>query len=255
MDQDEGAEGVDNGGGRQRQRHAKWDVSVWVFDLLRDTGHLGEAGIGDEDQSDCGGKASQTGSEEVLASAIGCEGFAPANLGDAEDDERGEDDDECCDESSLQEVGLLGPDDVQNAEGHGQDDRQQGERNIEVQAEVRAHADECECTLEDDSDPGAEPADRSHHRAHCAVEEVVRSTGLWHGGGEFCHGIHGREDQESGEKVREIDAVTGECRGDSGQQKETGAEHRSRRNRVDVEEGEILFELVGHGCPFSSQYV
>ena len=143
MDQDQCAERVDDRRRGQGERHPEGDVAVRVFDFLGDACDLGETGIGDKDQTDGRGEAHETRSEEGLVDTVRSQGVAPGGFGDPEDDECGEDYDQRADETSLQQVCFLGTHDVQNSERGGQDDREQGEGHVEVQAQICTHTHQC----------------------------------------------------------------------------------------------------------------
>jgi hypothetical protein len=220
----------------ERQGHPEGDVHVGVLNLFSDAGDLREPGVRHEDQAhgreQPGHPERHERRELVLPDLTDPD---RRDLQKALDEEEEEDREQDHDQPPLKASRLLSAHDVHDGEQHRQGDGELLDRDIEEQAQIRAHPDQREGALQDERDPRPDPAHRPHDRAQRAVEEVVRAARPRHGGRELGHAQHRRQHEDARDQVGENDGGPGLGGRESRQQEEARAEHGAGADGEHVE--------------------
>ena len=224
-------EHVDGHRGSKRQENSPREIAFRVLDLLGNARDLRHTDIRDEDEP--------RGGEDRIK-ALGEEGFESSGV-DARHalrEKPRKNREEADHHDHLEPSGCFGTEEVDAAEERrqsGGDPEDPFISEVDVERDIRTHANQRERRLESEGKPGAEPSDRAPERAQTPIEEKVRSARLGHGRRELDDAESRGDHDRGGDQVTQNDRWARLLVGKTRQEKETRTQRGSNRHGEDAE--------------------
>ena len=232
-------EHVDGHRGSKRQENSPREIAFRVLDLLGNARNLRHTDVRDKDEPR--GRENRTeafGKERFESSGID----ARHALREKPSENRQQPDHH----DHLEPSGCFGTEEVDAAEQRRQSSGDPDNpvlSEVDVERDIRTHADQRECGLEGEGEPGAEPSDCAPERAQTPIEEKVRPARLGHGRRELNDAESRGDHDRGGDQVTQNDCWACLLVGKTRQKEETRTERGSDRDGEDAEEIQFFLEF------------